>query len=307
MPDQRATAVTIGMFDGVHLGHQTLLAEVMRQAAMHGIEPLVVTFDRHPQVVLRPAVPEGFGLIMPLDCRVQHIRAMGVEQVQVMHFTRELAAHTARQFMQLLRDRHGMRVLVMGYDHHFGHDRCTVAQCQQIGSELGIDVVKAPEYLGEFAPVSSSIVRRLLQSGKVDDAARCMGRPYSLAGDVVHGFHNGRGIGFPTANMGNLDPDVLLPHHGAYAVLVHVGGQVLQGMVNIGNRPTLHNGEKVSVEVNIFDFDDDIYGKPIALEFIKFLRLEFKLGSIAELRAQLTRDRDKSRRILTHWQLQNPG
>ena len=166
------------------------------------------------------------------------------------------------------------------------------------GQQLGIDVIKAPEYLGEYAPVSSTIVRGLIAAGKVDDAMHCMGRPFRLEGTVVHGFHNGRGIGFPTANVGRLDPNIILPHNGAYAVMVDVAGQRLQGMVNLGNRPTLDNGTQLSIEVNIFDFDQDIYGQHIALDFIKFLRLEFKLGSIDELRAQLTRDRDKSRAIL---------
>ena len=170
-----------------------------------------------------------------------------------------------------------------------------LARCK----ELGIDVVKAPEYLGEYAPVSSSIIRRLIASGKVDDAMRCMGRPYTLSGKVVHGFHNGRGIGFPTANVGEIPADLILPHKGAYAVMVKVDDEWHQGMVNVGVRPTLDNGTQLSVEVNIFDFDGDIYGKPITLQFIKFLRLEFKLGSIDELRAQLTRDRNTSHQILT--------
>ena len=126
----------------------------------------------------------------------------------------------------------------------------------------------------------------------------CMGHPYSLAGKVVHGFHNGSGIGFPTANVGELDPTLILPHRGAYAVMVDVAGKHLKGMVNVGVRPTMHNGHRLSIEVNIFDFDSDIYGMPIKLEFIKFLRLEFKLGSIEELRAQLTRDRAQSVKIL---------
>ena len=129
----------------------------------------------------------------------------------------------------------------------------------------------------------------------------CMGHPFELSGKVVHGFHNGRGIGFPTANVGEIDPAMILPHQGAYAVMVYVCGQWHKGMVNIGHRPTLDNGDNVSIEVHIFDFDDDIYSQPITLHFVRFLRLEFKLGSIDELREQLTRDREKSRAVLTKY------
>ena len=217
----------------------------------------------------------------------------------LLDFTRELSLLDSSRFIELLRDRYGVAALVAGYDHHFGHNKQeTFADYVRHGRELGVDIVKAPEYLGAYAPVSSSIIRKLIASGKVDDAMHCMGHPYSLAGKVVHGFHNGSGIGFPTANVGELDPTLILPHRGAYAVMVDVAGKHLKGMVNVGVRPTMHNGHRLSIEVNIFDFDGDIYGMPIKLEFIKFLRLEFKLGSIEELRAQLTRDRAQSVKIL---------
>jgi riboflavin kinase/FMN adenylyltransferase len=122
-----------------------------------------------------------------------------------------------------------------------------------------------------------------------------------IRGKVVHGFHNGRGLGFPTANVGELNPEIILPHNGAYAVLAHVAGQCLQGMANIGKRPTLDNGDQLSIEVNLFDFDDDIYGEDISLEFISFLRLEFKMCGLEELKHQLTLDRDNAKRILREY------
>ena len=128
-----------------------------------------------------------------------------------------------------------------------------------------------------------------------------MGRPHVISGKVVHGFHNGRGLGFPTANVGEMDPDVLLPHNGAYAVLANVHGQQLQGMANIGKRPTLDNGDRLSIEVNLFDFEGDIYGADISLEFISFLRLEFKMCGLEELKKQLTMDRDNAKRLLQEY------
>lgn len=291
------TIATIGMFDGVHLGHATLLDFLKEQARQRGLESAVVTFAQHPQAVLHPEA--GIKMIMTVDDKLKLIARHGIDCTVLLDFTRELSLLDSSRFIELLRDRYGVAALVAGYDHHFGHNKQeTFADYVRHGRELGVDIVKAPEYLGAYAPVSSSIIRKLIDSGKVDDAMHCMGHPYSLAGKVVHGFHNGSGIGFPTANVGELDPTLILPHRGAYAVMVDVAGKHLKGMVNVGVRPTMHNGHRLSIEVNIFDFDGDIYGMPIKLEFIKFLRLEFKLGSIEELRAQLTRDRAQSVKIL---------
>lgn len=291
------TIATIGMFDGVHLGHATLLDFLKEQARQRGLESAVVTFAQHPQAVLHPEA--GIKMIMTVDDKLKLIARHGIDCTVLLDFTRELSLLDSSRFIELLRDRYGVAALVAGYDHHFGHNKQeTFADYVRHGRELGVDIVKAPEYLGAYAPVSSSIIRKLIASGKVDDAMHCMGHPYSLAGKVVHGFHNGSGIGFPTANVGELDPTLILPHRGAYAVMVDVAGKHLKGMVNVGVRPTMHNGHRLSIEVNIFDFDDDIYGMPIKLEYIKFLRLEFKLGSIEELRAQLTRDRAQSVKIL---------
>lgn len=294
---QGAVVATIGMFDGVHLGHATLIDALRHEASERGLKSAVITFARHPQHVLRP--DSDLRMILPLEQRVEILKTMGVDYVAVMDFTPELSRNTSQSFMRIMQEKWGVKALIVGYNHRFGHNRdATFATYVEQGASLGIDVMKAPEYLGEYAPVSSTIVRGLIAAGKVDDACRCMGRRFRLSGQVVHGFHNGRGIGFPTANVGNIDPLMILPHTGAYAVMVEVADRRMQGMVNVGYRPTLDNGRQLSIEVNIFDFDDDIYGMPITLEFVKFLRLEFKMGSIDELRTQLTTDRERSIAIL---------
>lgn len=296
---QEAVVATIGMFDGVHRGHATLIDALKQHAAAHGLKSAVITFARHPQHVLRPG--GDLRMILSLDERIEVLKQFAPDYIVVMDFTPELSRLSSLEFMGAMQERYGVKALIVGYNHRFGHDRnATFAQYVQEGESLGITVMKAPEYLGEYAPVSSTIVRGLIAAGKVDDACNCMGRPYRLNGEVVHGFHNGRGIGFPTANVGNLDTLIILPHTGAYAVMVEVAGKRMQGMVNVGYRPTLDNGRQLSIEVNIFNFDDDIYGMPITLEFIKFLRLEFKMGSIEELRAQLTCDRERSITILNN-------
>ena len=297
---QGSTVATIGMFDGVHLGHATLIDFLKLQASAQGKQSLVITFLRHPRQVLRPDEP--FGLIMPLADRLSQLEALGPDLLLTLDFNTEIAKLNSSQFIELLHDRYGVTALVAGYNHHFGHNRGgTFADCQRDGERHGVTVLKAPEYLGQYAPVSSTIVRGLIAAGRVVDAMHCMGRPYTLRGKVVHGFHNGRGLGFPTANVGMIDAGLLLPHNGAYAVLAHVAGQRLQGMANIGKRPTLDNGNQLSIEVNLFDFEDDIYGEDIMLEFISFLRLEFKMCGLDELKQQLTLDRSNAKRLLKEY------
>ncbi len=295
-----STVATIGMFDGVHLGHALLVNFLNVEAKAAGKQSLVITFLHHPRQVLHPESP--LKLIMPLEERLHHIEAQGPDLLLPMEFTPELAQLDSLQFIELLRDRYGVSELVTGYNHRFGHNKGETFEdyCRH-GEQLGVKVVKAPEYLGQYAPVSSTIIRGLVAAGRVVDAMHCMGRPYRLSGKVVHGFHNGRGLGFPTANVGEVDQSLLLPHNGAYAVLAHVGGQRLEGMANIGRRPTLDNGPQLSIEVNLFDFDDDIYGQAITLEFISFLRLEFKMCGLEELKQQLTLDRDNAKRILNEY------
>lgn len=297
---QGSTVATIGMFDGVHRGHVTLVDFLKQQAGAQNKQSLVITFMHHPRQVLHPN--DNLKLIMPLEDRLAQIEALSPDLLLPLEFTPELSKLGSEQFIELLRDRYGVNVLVTGYNHRFGHNnRETFEDYCRHGERLGVKVVKAPEYLGKYAPVSSTIVRGLIAAGRVVDAMHCMGRPFALKGKVVHGFHNGRGLGFPTANVGEVDPQMLLPHNGAYAVLAHIGDQMLQGMANIGKRPTLDNGEKLSIEVNLFDFDEDIYGKEIALEFISFLRLEFKMCGLEELKHQLTLDRDNAKRLLNDY------
>ena len=291
-------AATIGMFDGVHLGHATVLAELRRKAAASGLKTAVVTFRDHPQNVLGKA-QQPLKLIMPVEERVKTIRAMGIDYVILLDFTRGLSMLDSTRFMTWLHQHYGVDTLMVGYDHHFGHNRQeTFADYVANGVGCGVQVLRAPEYRGEYAPVSSSIIRRLIASGKVDDATNCLGHGYAVSGIVSHGFKNGRQIGFPTANLGHIDPAVLLPHNGAYAARVTVLDKVWHAMVNVGRRPTLDNGNQLSVEANIFDFDHDIYGEPMTVEFVRFLRLEIKLGSVEELRRQLETDRETARQIL---------
>ena len=287
---------TIGFFDGVHRGHQCLIRQVRDEALRRGMRSLLITFDRHPRSVFAPAaVPP---LLTTAEEKMELLRATGVDEIYVLPFDKEMAALTAKEFMQqVLKEQLGVEVLVIGYDHRFGRPApATKSQgtlptegfpeYQAYGREMGIEVVLAKELEGEH--VSSSEIRRALAAGDVQRAAQLLGRPYTWTGRVVHGHEVGRQLGFPTANLvavdsGQLTVGKMLPANGAYAV---VGG-----MLNIGTRPTIGNGSDVSVEVNLFDICDNLYGQTLTLSFIARLREERRFESEEDLIRQLQHDK----------------
>ena len=293
-----AIAATIGMFDGFHLGHRTLVESLKREAGKRGLATAVVTFRDHPQNVLHHA---GQKWICTLDDRIQCIADQGVDYLILMDFTPELAALDSTAFMMLLRDRYHLRALVVGFNHRFGHNRSEgFDDYRANGARLGVEVVQAAEYAGEYAPVSSSIVRRYIAEGNVEAAMHRLYHPFCLSGTVVHGLKNGRKIGFPTANVGGYSPQVIMPANGVYVTLAQIdGGDWLPSMANIGTRPTVLTEGAISVEVNIFNFDTDIYDRRFAVRFIKRLRNEVHHASLDALKRQLAADRDASLRYFS--------
>lgn len=285
------SVATIGFFDGVHCGHRFLIQQVRDEAVRRGMRSMLVTFTQHPARVLRPEVE--LHLLTTTDEKMQLLRETGIDDVQMLPFTPQLAALSAREFMErVLRDRFNVRTLVIGYDHRFGHNRAEdFEDYVKIGNEIGMDVVRARELDGIH--VSSSAIRRALSEGRVEDAAAMLGRPYTLGGTVVRGHHVGTDLGFPTANLRLDDPDKLIPMNGAYAVEVCIGtGRVVQGMLNIGTRPTLDNGTDRSIEVHLFDFHEDIYEQHMEIHFLRFIRNEKKFDTVVELQKQLQADKD---------------
>ena len=286
---------TIGFFDGVHRGHLCLIEQLLEEARRRELKSLLVTFDRHPRTVVSPGhVPT---LLTTLEEKEMLLRRTGVDEIVVLPFTFELSRLSAREFMeQVLRKELNVRVLVLGYDHAFGHGGGSLSDYIRWGEGTGIEVVRAHEF--ETLMVSSSKCRRLLEQGDVKGAAEMLGRWYSLRGEVVRGFHVGHELGFPTANMQPED-DKLLPANGAYAVWAVLGnGKRYGGMLNIGNRPTIGNGEAVSVEVNLFEYDGDLYGQYITVEFVGRLRDERRFASRDELINQLAQDEREAREKL---------
>lgn len=220
------------------------------------------------------------------------LRATGIDDLALLHFTVEMSRLSAHDFMQMLHDRYGVAVLLIGYDHRFGAGRTdTFADYVRHGREIGIEVIQARE--AEDGRFSSTIVRRALAEGDVAAAADVLGYNYFLEGEVVHGFHNGTQMGFPTANL-RLPSDKLIPRSGVYSVSVTIAdGTQHDGMLNIGTRPTLDNGEMLSVETNIFGFSGDLYGTRMRVELLRFIRPERRFASLDELRQQLERDKQE--------------
>lgn len=290
-------AATIGMFDGVHLGHRHILSYLCRYAGEHGLRSMVVTFENHPRTVLRPDAP--FLTLMTPRQRLEALSETGVDATLLLHFDEHLASLSSQEFMRLLHDRYGVALLLVGYDHRFGHDRdATFSDYVEYGRQAGIEVVRIPEFHSPLGRISSSRIRELLMEGRVEDAGRMLSRPYRLCGKVEKGLQIGRTIGFPTANIAP-GAGLVVPGRGVYAVRVLLpDGRRCGGMLNIGVRPTFGGETKESIEVNIFDFNDDIYGDGLSVDFVAKLRDERKMSSADALRAQLAVDREQALDIL---------
>ena len=295
---------TIGFFDGVHRGHRFLIEQVCKVAAERGLASSVITFPVHPRKVMQPDFrPE---LLTTCDEKVSLLAGTGIDYCIMLDFTLDLACLSAKQFMAILKQDYRVQVLMIGYDHRFGHNRSEGFEdyvCY--GKEIGIEVIRAQAYTSDIEigttrniPVSSSLIRKLLHEGEVEIAARCLKYEYFLDGTVVGGYQVGRKIGFPTANLSVDDPDKLIPADGVYAVWVTFDGKTYMGMLNIGVRPTIGNGPNRTIEVNILHFHSDIYDKFIRLTFVKRTRPELKYDSIDELIAQLHKDAEETEAIL---------
>ncbi len=297
MTEGKIKVATIGFFDGVHRGHQYLIRQVVDEAKRRGGIPVVVTFSNHPRSVLRSETE--ILLLSTSREKDRLLRHYGIQEVRMLEFTESLARLSARDFMrQTLRGEMGADVLVIGYDHRFGCDRLEgFDDYVRYGKEIGMEVVRAQVYEQNHITVSSSLIRSELLQGMVTDVEAQLGYEYSIGGMVTDGFQIGRKIGYPTANI-RVDDHKLIPCDGVYAVRVNVDGVLHGGMLNIGCRPTFDNGRR-SVEVNLFDFNGDIYNERIRAYFVAFMRHERKFGTVDELIKQLSRDERQAKNMLS--------
>ena len=289
---------TIGFFDGVHRGHRFVIDRLRAVAGERGMPSLVVTFAEHPRQVLQPGFRPAL-LTTPQE-KLDLLRRSGADDCAVLHFTPELSHLSAEGFMrEVLRGQLGVSVLLMGYDHRFGHERdgCFDDYVAH-GQRLGIEVLRLEQYAAPGAEhISSSEIRRALAAGEVERANAMLGYRYALEGTVVDGFKVGRTLGFPTANLRPGHADKLVPAAGVYAVRAQAEGRTYLGMLNIGTRPTLAGDGRTSIEAHLIGFGGDLYAQTLRVEFVARLRDERRFDTTEALAAQLARDREEALRV----------
>jgi riboflavin kinase/FMN adenylyltransferase len=294
--------VTIGTFDGVHVGHQKIINRLLEVTRQTGGESVILTFFPHPRMILHPE-DVNIKLISTMAEKAARLEAAGIDHLIITPFTRDFSNLSPQEYIKdFLVERIGTRRLVIGYDHRFGKDRSGGLQhLQEYSSEYGFEVEEIPEQDIHDVAVSSTRIRQSILSGDIETANDFLGYPFCLTGKVIKGDQIGRQIGYPTANLFIEETYKLIPSDGIYAVRIgqqggKVEGGTREGMAYIGHRPTV-NGMSRNIEVNIFDFDQDIYGEQIRLDFLKFIRADQKFNSLEELTQQLKKDEIAVRKI----------
>ena len=290
--------VTTGTFDGVHLGHQKIISRLIDVAKEEQGETVLLTFYPHPRMVLFPDDNE-LKLLNTQQEKIRLLEKYGIDHLIIYPFTKEFSRLTSVEFVRnILVNSIQTKRLVIGYNHHFGRNReGSFEHLKEFGPVYGFDVEEIPAKDIDHIEISSTKIRQALQAGEVEVAATYLGHTYSVSGKVVQGKQLGRTIGYPTANILMEDKYKLIPADGVYAVKVELNGVMYQGMLNVGNNPTIE-GKGRSLEVNIFDFDQNIYGDEATIYFIERLRDEVKFNGLDELKAALAKDKVNALKIL---------
>ena len=284
--------IATGFFDGVHIGHRFVIRRLVEAAKERGDQSMVVTFWPHPRNVLQDDA-RNLRLLTSLEEKKELLCGLGVDRVEVLPFTKEFSRLTTREyFRDCLIPRFGAKAVLIGYDNRLGSDPQTPESIERIAEEEGLDVVRLGSVTAPSGvTVSSTKIREAVAAGEMETAAAMLGYEYSLLGVVVAGDRLGRTIGFPTANIQLYEPLKLVPGNGVYAVEAETLGRKFGGMCNIGVRPTVRSGGQRTIETNIFDFDEDIYGLDLKVTFLRKVRDERRFDSIDSLRSQLSTDR----------------
>ena len=291
----RGSAVCVGTFDGVHLGHRSLLSATKKAASERSLASVAITFRQQPRSVINPDHAARY--LCPLEERLELLNSVGLDLVAPVDFDDSVRLLTASDFIRTLMDTVGLRVLVIGPGARQGHDRLGNAELVAMGREVGFEVVEAtPEKVGDQF-VSSSAIRKQVESGQVEKAAALLGRDFSLSGPVVQGEHRGRTLGYPTANVA-VAPDCVLPMDGIYATRAQLDdGTKRLAATSIGVRPTFGAGAR-TVEAYLLDFDGSIYGQRLTLQFARRLRGEVSFDGVPELTEQIRKDVEETRALL---------
>lgn len=299
----KPTVLTLGVFDGLHLGHQRIMERVVERAAAVEAHATAITFDPHPRAVLYPETAPP--LLQTLDQRLSSFEVLGIEQAIVVPFTREFAAQPAEDFLaDIIRDRLHAKEVYLGKGFEFGKDRRgNITLLREMSAKLGFVADEVEEVQIRGQRISSSRVRKLLAEGRVNLARRMLGRPYGVEGVVIRGNRRGHTIGFPTANL--KPRNRVIPRYGVYATATLIDGTWLRSITNIGVRPTFENDAEPSIETYIFDFDGDVYGDVLRVRFLHRIRDERKFSGIDELKAQIELDTRRARNYFRHQGVRN--
>jgi len=301
LPVFRNAVVTIGTFDGVHLGHRQIITQLKEEAAHIGGETVIITFHPHPRKVVS-SVPGDIKLLTTLDEKIRLLEATGIDHVVVVPFNHVFAGYTAEQYIQDFLYRYFKpHTVIIGYDHRFGKGRVgDYHLMEDYGQQLGFAVKEIPEQVLHKVVISSTRIREALTRSNISEANAFLGYPYFFEGTVIEGNKLGRTLGYPTANLHIGSEEKLIPGNGVYAVTAAVKDKpvVLKGMMNIGLRPTV-DGKKRVIEVNLFDFDQDIYGQVLQVQLHSHLRDEVKFNGLDALKQQLQQDKTDAQRLLS--------
>jgi len=294
---KKEMVLTIGVFDGVHLGHKYLISQLMEQAEQQDLLSGVVTFRQHPQEVLLPHIK--LPLLTDLTQKTNLLKNEGVEVIITLSFTLELAKLSAHQFVSLLKKYLKMRGMVIGPDFALGRNREGNADTlRTLGQEMDFRVTVIPPVMINGEVVSSTAIRNALDDGDMKRALSLIGRPFSLHGRVITGDSRGVGLGFPTANL-DIDSEQALPPEGVYATWTHINDKAYQSVTNIGRRPTFGGGER-TVEVHVLDYHSDLYGRELKIDIMERLRGERRFGNVEELKKQIAEDIKRGKAMLSN-------
>lgn len=293
LPRFKNGVITIGTFDGVHRGHQKVIESLKAEAKNVAGETVLITFHPHPRKIVNAAT--SLQLINTLDEKISLLAQHGIDHLVVVPFTETFAQQSAEAYIRNFLVQHFYpHTIIIGYDHHFGRGRTgNFSLLQQESAQFHYKLIEIPKHLLNEIAVSSTKIRNAILSSAVDTANQLLGYPFFFDGLVVHGDKIGRTMGYPTANLQYTNSDKIHLGHGVYAATAVVGNRVVKGMLSIGNRPTLAHSEE-KVEINLFDFDEDIYGKEIQVTVYKYLRAQEKYASIDLLKKQLEEDKKES-------------
>jgi riboflavin kinase/FMN adenylyltransferase len=288
---EKDTVVTVGTFDGVHIGHQKILNRINELARNSGAESVLLTFFPHPRLVLFPEDNE-LKLLSTLDERIERLEKSGIDHLIVHPFSVDFSRITALHYVRdILVKELGVSKLVIGYDHHFGRNReGNLDQLKELAPTYGFDVEEIPAQEIDDVNVSSTKIRRVLSEGDIDRANEYLGYAYPITGTVISGERIGRSMGFPTANVKPSEAYKLVPGKGVYSVIALIDGKAYKAMANLGSRPTVSNSDERVLEVHIFNFNGDLYGKEITVTFVHRIRDEIKFESLEKLKLQLEKD-----------------